>query len=132
MTISRSIWLFFALGLLIGAAGMAAYAFGRWNIENVRIETARANTHLDLLERWQRRDDSARDFVRGEAQAALGTLAAFDDLSFSQCVNRRKVLERASVMPELTRGDDSASVTAAKLLSRHRAGAFVCERGKGP
>ncbi|MEO6064861.1 MAG: hypothetical protein ABIP49_03635 [Lysobacterales bacterium] len=132
MTISRNSWLFLVLGLLIGAAGMAAYAFGRWNIENVRIETARANTHLDLLERWQHRDDSARLFARGEAQAALATLAAFDDLSFFQCVNRRKVLERASLIPELTRGNDSASVAAAQLLSRHRAGAFVCERGNGP
>ncbi len=128
LTPTRNHWLFLLLGALIGALATAAYWTHRWKAEEIRLNAAHAELNLSLLERLPQGGNSVRDSLRREAQTYLGILGARDDLSFHQCVTRRRLLDRADKLAGLTSGNDDLARHAETMLSRHRAGGFVCEK----
>lgn len=128
MTISKDSWLFLAIGVLLGAIAAAGYYNYRWHAEEVRLANGRIDANLDLLERMERRDDSARDRLRDELRIQVNALGARDDLTFFQCTNRRRVFERVERLPALTSGDSAEALRTTELLGRFRAGGFACER----
>ncbi len=128
MSPSRNSVLFLVLGALLGAALMAGYSYRRWHAEEVRLSTSRIDSGLELLQRIERRDSSARDQLRSELRTQINALAARDDLSFYQCTSRRRILERADRNPNLARGDAVDARKTAEILGRFQAGAFACER----
>lgn len=128
VTVTKNNWLFLALGLLLGAALTAGYYVNRWHAEELRLATSRIDSHLNLLERIERRDNSGRDVLRSELRTQINALGARDDLSFFQCTNRRRIFERAQGLPDLTSGDAVESRQTAELFTRFRAGGFVCEK----
>ncbi len=128
MTIAKDSWLFLALGVLAGALAAAGYYNYRWHTEEVRLANSRIVADLDLLERLERRDDSARDRLRDTLRLQVNALGARDDLTFFQCTNRRTVFERAERLPTLTSGDSAEALRTGELLGRFRAGGFACER----
>ncbi len=128
MTITRESWAFLAVGVLVGAIGAAAYFSFRWQAEEVRLATARIDTNLDLLERIESRDNSARNRLRDELQTQVSAFAARDDLTFFQCTNRRRILQRVERLPTLTSGDSAGALRTGELLGRYQAGGFACER----
>ncbi len=128
MAPSRNSILFLALGALLGAALMAGYSYRRWHAEEMRMSTGRIASDLDLLERIERRDDSAREHLRSGLRTQINALAARDDLGFYQCTNRRRILERADRNANLARGDGVDARKTAEILRRFQAGAFACER----
>ena len=128
MTIAKDSWLFLAMGVLVGAIAAAGYYNYRWHAEEVRLATGRIDANLDLLERMERRDDSARDRLREELRTQFNALAARDDLTFYQCTNRRRIFERVDRLPALASGDGADALKTGELLGRYRAGGFACER----
>jgi len=128
VTIAKDSWLFLALGVLLGAVAAAGYYNYRWHAEEVRLATSRIDANLDLLERMERRDNSARDRLRDEFLTQFNALGARDDLTFYQCTNRRRIFERADRLPSLASADSADALKTGELLGRFRAGGFACER----